>query len=231
MNISDYKYKTELHAHTSPVSPCSDISPEEMVDYYTALGYSSVVITNHYFAALYSDEKPADIIEYYLSGYRKTKEIGEKAGLSVILGAEVRFPENCNDYLVYGLSETDIERIFPYLATSYEEFYKTFSADGRVILQAHPFRNGMELQRPELLDGIEVFNCHPNHNSRIGVAARYAAEHPHFIKTCGSDFHHRGQQGMTALLTKEKITDSFQLARVLKSRDYLISIGESIIIP
>ena len=49
-----------------------------------------------------------------------------------------------------------------------------YKNEKNVILQAHPFRDGMVLANPVSIDGIEVFNFHINHNSRIGIAAQYA---------------------------------------------------------
>ena len=144
---------------------------------------------------------------------------------------EIRFPENSNDYLVYGIGEKDIKDIFSYIYGDYIHFYKGFKNNKNVILQAHPFRNGMVLQNPDFIDGIEVFNMHPNHNSRVAVANQYANEHTEFIKTCGTDFHHEGHQGLGAILTKTLPGDSFGIAEILKSRDYLFNIAGSIMIP
>ncbi len=46
--LSQYKYRIELHAHTSPASACSEISPKEMVRIYKNLDYDAVTITNHF---------------------------------------------------------------------------------------------------------------------------------------------------------------------------------------
>ena len=84
MNIQDYKYKIELHAHTKPVSGCSSIRPERMVEIIKELGCDAVVITNH--CRTGSDKNFA---EHYLNDYRRTKEAGDKCGLNVILGMEL----------------------------------------------------------------------------------------------------------------------------------------------
>ena len=42
MRISEeYRYKTELHAHTKPVSLCSEITPEEIVRAYYEYGWGT----------------------------------------------------------------------------------------------------------------------------------------------------------------------------------------------
>ncbi len=227
----DYKYKIELHAHTKPVSPCSEIPPAELISRYKAKGFDAVVITNHMINFLFDGKTDTEAIEYYLDGYRQTKDEGEKQGIKVLLGLEMRFPENANDYLVFGVDEADVKEMYSYLNLNYETFYNRFKADNRVILQAHPFRDGMVLQNPDLLDGIEVFNCHPHHNSRIAKAAQYAKEHPRLITTCGTDFHHHDHEGMVAMLSREIPENSYRLAEILKSGDYLFQISNTILLP
>ena len=231
MNIKEYKYKIDFHTHTSPVSPCSQITPQRMVAAYKELGFDGIVLTNHFIDFLIKSDDPEVVSQTYLSDYYKTKEIGNKNGLKVYLGMEIRFPENCNDYLIYGIEEKDIKELFSYIHGDYISFYKAFKNDKNVILQAHPFRNGIQLQNPDYIDGIETFNMHPGHNSRIGFACQYGSNYPHFIKTCGTDFHHEGHQGLGATLTKTLPEDSIGIAEILKSGDYLFNVAESIIIP
>ena len=88
-------------------------------------------------------------------------------------------------------------------------------------------RNGMEQVNPELLDGMETFNMHPGHNASIGKVVKYAKENNLKITTAGGDYHHknRGHEGVSAIRTKVLPADSFELAEVLKSGDYLFEVG------
>ena len=43
-----YRFRTELHAHTSPVSSCADFPPEEVIRRYAAIGYDAIAVTNHF---------------------------------------------------------------------------------------------------------------------------------------------------------------------------------------
>ena len=93
-----------------------------------------------------------------------------------------------------------------------------------MIFQAPPFRDGMVRADLSSIDGIEAFNLHPTHNSRVGVAARYAREHNLQI-ICGSDYHDEGCDALCSILTKEEIKDSIQLADILKKKEYIIEIS------
>lgn len=226
---SDYKFKTELHAHTSPVSMCSQIPAAELAGIYSALGYSAIAVTNHFEPSALSRDKN-EFIEYYINDYETVRREGEKLGLNVILGIELRFTTNINDYLVYGICGDDLYKIYDYLDTDIETFYKEYKNDRNVILQAHPFRDGMERAPVNSIDGIETFNVHPGHNSRVAIASKYAAEHDMLV-TCGTDYHHHGHEGLAALLSKFAPKDSYSLAALIKSRDYMFNIGGSLILP
>ncbi len=225
--ISDYKFKTELHAHTRPVSGCSDIPAKSLVEMYAECGYDTLTITNHFIPKDTKLSKP-EFIKYYMNDYYTAEEYGKKLGINVIFGVEYRLGENWNDYLIYGVDENDLEELFEKANLSIDEFYEQFKSDKRVILQAHPFRDG--IVQTLSVDGYEVYNMHPHHNQRTALAARFARDNDMLI-TCGSDCHHFGTEGCIALLSKENPKDSFELAELIKSRKYLFGLSGSIILP
>lgn len=227
--LSNYKFKTELHAHTSPVSGCSEIPAARIAEIYKNLGYDSIAITNH-FIRFDSDKSKNDFLEYYINDFKIVEKCGKELGINVILGVEIRFTENVNDYLIYGVDENDLEEMYELIPYGIENFYKVFKNDKRVIIQAHPFRDVCSRAPANSIDGIESYNCHPSHNSRIAVSAKYAEENKYLV-TCGTDFHHPGHEGLTGLLSENCIRDSFELAEVLKSRRYLFDIASSIVLP
>ncbi len=231
MNITDYKYKIETHAHTSPMSPCADFTPQEVVKLYTEIGFSAIAITNHFCPYSFGNDPKEKVVSRFLSDYYDAKNSGEKYGVQVILGMEIRFPENSNDYLIYGFEETDIGRLFDLTKTDYVSFYKEFKNDKNIIIQAHPFRDSAVRQDPQYLDGIETFNMHPGQNSRIAFATQFAKQHPHLIATCGTDFHHNTHHGLGGILSKTLPKDTFELAELLKSRDFLFNVAGSVVIP
>lgn len=231
--LSEYKYQVELHAHTSPASSCSQIEPEDMADTYKALGYDAVTIANH-FIYEYEGLTKTEMIDRFFDGFERAKKRGDEIGLKVILGAEIRFTENDNDYLIYGVDRKMMEEIYDLLPYGIENFRKVYSMPDSVFLQAHPFRENMERVNPGLLDGIEVFNLHPNHNSKIGLAAAWAKENNLKVLTAGSDYHHPGRrhEGVSAARFTRLPEDSFDLARLLQGGDYLLEAGRNnLIIP
>ena len=222
---NQYPYRIELHAHTSPVSVCSEISPEDLVRIYSKKGFHGVVITNHFIPSLLSMSEDK-AIDWYISDYEKAVAEAESYGIKIYLGAEIRFSENINDYLIYGVNREILKTCYRYLKGTVSSFREKVQLPDSVFLQAHPVRNGMEHCDPGILDGMECMNLHPNHNSRVGLATRYAYKNGLSIKTAGTDFHHPGQEALAALRTKQLPADSFEIARILKSGDYLFELGD-----
>lgn len=228
--LLEYKYQIELHAHTSPVSGCSQITPKEMVDTYKKLGYDAVAITNHF---MYQQNvKKEEYIDAFLSGFEETKEFGDRENLKIYCGAEIRFTESDNDYLVFGVDKKILSEIYDLLPLGLENFRKNYSMPNSIIIQAHPMRDGMKTIDTAFIDGMEVFNMHPGHNSRVGLASVYAAEKNIQIITAGSDFHHpnRNHEGVAAIRSAYLPEDSFELAEFLKKGDYLLEIGRNNIV-
>lgn len=225
-----FPYKTELHAHTSPVSRCSEIPVPNFVENYISIGCNSIVITNHLTPEYADPLFESYTAEYYLSDYFAACEYAKDKNINIILGAEIRFTENINDYLVYGITPEDIERIIPLLPYGIENFYKEFKNDKNVILQAHPFRKKMELAPLGSIDGIESMNMHPGHNSAVAVAAKYARDND--LLVCGgTDYHHPGHHGMCMMRTESALRDSFDVAEAIKSKNFLLDISGHLIIP
>ncbi|MBO5060745.1 MAG: PHP domain-containing protein [Clostridia bacterium] len=236
--INTYKYRIEMHAHTNPVSPCGEASPARLVKIYAELGYDAVCITNHFFKGLFDNEpiyqnlSKEEKIDRYIADYEEAKLAGKELGITVILGAELRFIENNNDYLIFGVDKDILLSIYDYLDNTAEYFRRNKKLPESIFIQAHPFRDGCTLLDPTLLDGIETFNSHIFHNSKIPLAVKAAKQNNVDITIAGSDFHHpnTGNEGAAALRTKALPKDSFELTKILKNRDYILEIGENAIV-
>lgn len=222
-----YPYKLELHAHTSPASRCGEVKPEDVVTIFHNAGYDGIAITNHFF------EKPQkDFLDIYRDDFFRARETGEKLGMKVYLGAELRFlHENDNDYLFYGFDISQLEEMYSYVTGdgTLENFVKNFKTDDMFLLQAHPFRDNMITGFEEYLDGIEVFNMHPNHNSRVALAARLAEKNGK-IATMGTDYHHIGHDNLCATRAPFLPQNEAELVSLLKDGDFAYEIADKIIV-
>lgn len=224
------QYKTELHVHTAEASRCGDFLATEVADKYIAAGFTTLVLTNHYFKGPMMDriEGLGKVwVEHYIGVYHKMRDYA-KGRLHVLLGCELRFPENRNDYLIFGLTEEFLRAHADMHLMDYKSFSAFARENGLLFIQAHPFRSVMTVVRPEYLDGMEVFNAHTGHDSRNYLANEEALRYG-LIRTSGGDFHHAYQvPGDGGILTDTPIETMEQLVETLKSGNYtLICEGEA----
>ena len=99
-------FKIETHMHTSHVSACASLDAVTLAEGYQKAGYAAVAVTDHYnrdtFRYLHIDTMAhGDIMPAFLDGFHRMEEECSKRGVLVYQGAELRFDEFCNDYLLY----------------------------------------------------------------------------------------------------------------------------------
>ena len=221
-----FPYRLELHAHTSPASRCSQVNPEDVITIFHNAGYNGIAITNHFYEKPDKDE----FLKIYRDDFLKASEAGRKLGMKVYLGAELRFVnENDNDYLLYGFELDQLEEMYSHISGTLEDFVRDFKTDRMFLLQAHPFRNDMERGFEKFLDGVEAFNMHPNHNSRVALAMRYADEHGK-IATAGTDYHHIGHDNLCATRSAVLPENEAELVSLLKSGDFIYEISGKVVL-
>lgn len=186
--------KYETHLHTSESSACATCSGAEQARIYKKLGYSGIIITDHFFNG--NTTVPGKLpweerVERFMTGYENAYTEGRKIGLPVYFGWEESY--SGTDFLVYGLDKKwllehpDIER------WNLKEHYERIHRDGGYIVHAHPFREAYYINEirlfPDYVDGVEVVNAsHVNISYNI-KAASYAKKYGKPV-TGGSDAHH-----------------------------------------
>ncbi len=217
--MTTYKYDT--HVHTCEVSRCGKVSAEETVKLYKNAGYDGIVITDHYYDSYFNDLGDLswnEKIDCYLEGYKTALKVGRLLGLQVILGMEIRFLENANDYLVYGIDEDFLRDNKELYKFSLKEFRAFAKAKDILIYQAHPFRAKMIPAPPQLVDGIEVYNGNPRHDSNNHMAYEFALKNQ-LLMLSGSDFHQTGDLARGGIILSEIISNSQELADVIRNNE------------
>ena len=215
--------KIDLHVHTAEISGCANLSSEETIKLYADAGYDAIVITNHF--ATYNKHRfenaGYDFVKAYEACYERAKAQGEQYGIRVLCGYELRFDQNDNDYLVYGMTpETarDCDAIFRMTPREFSSFAKE---RGILFYQAHPFRNHMTVVNPSYLFGIEARNGNPRHDSRNDIATHWADKFG-LHKIAGSDCHQREDVGISGIITDCDVQTIEDLVEVLKKDAYEI---------
>lgn len=215
-------FKTELHCHTMEVSACGELTAEELTKRYIESGYTTVVLANHLSKYTYknkrydhSDHTWEQKIDFYMDGYR----LFEKAAagkLHAILGCELRSNRDNNDYLLFGVTEEFLRSIPDMMDEHLSVIRERLHEIGGLLYQAHPFRNGMTITRPNRLDGIEIYNGHIEHDSRNFIACQWAERYG-LLKSSGSDLHAAGHIISGGIETENPITTREELVAALKS--------------
>ena len=216
--------KIDLHVHTSELSLCGKLSLEETISLYKKTDYDAIVVADHFTAdtgEVHLSRGIPDYVEYYFEHRNIAVELGKKYGLLVLPGCELRFKENVNDYLVYGLTLEHVKMrpdIFDMKPAAFSEFARE---NGILFYQAHPFRNGMTVVKPDCLFGIEVMNGHPRHDSRNDIAQQWAEKYG-LHRIGGSDCHQTEDVGSSGIMTDYPVKNIDDLIHVLKNDLYSI---------
>ena len=222
MTKGENMFKTELHCHSKSISQCARVSNEEIINKFTEAGYKTLVLANHFTEGTQNahgcEGDYQAFVTKFLNAYEDLKKDAE-GKLNVLLAMELRFNENSNDYLVFGIDEKFLRENENIFNLNPERFSKIARENGVLFIQAHPFRNSMTVIRPDFLDGVEVYNGHKGHDSRNQIANMWA-ERFNLIKTSGTDFHYDHAPANAGILTDYEIKDMGMLVKTLKEGTY-----------
>ena len=221
MNVNGYLY--DPHTHTAETSKCGHLFAAEVVDRYVRNGFSGLVVTDHlhpeYLSRIDTQHNWDMVMDHYLSGYHASKKRGDEVGLDVLLGAEFRFPENDNDYLVYGIDEQWL-RSNPYACCmSAQEFYDKFHNEV-LIIHAHPFRAGSAPVQETAIHGAEIINNNPRHENNNDQALAMCRRHPEYFRLAGSDTHRDGDEARAGVILPQRVKDSRAYKHMIETMQF-----------
>lgn len=203
------------------MSPCGTIDAKTLVEEYIKAEYDGIYITDHLFFEnslnKYSGHTLKEVVDNHYKGYEAVLNAAD-GRIKVFCGAELRIEKNTNDYLIYG-----VDKSFFYendlISMNINEVYETVRKYNGLLIQAHPFRNKMEIIDPALLDGIEVYNGNYRQVSRNSFAHIWADTY-NLLKLSGSDFHKLEDLARGGIMTPVKIESEKAFADVIRSKNY-----------
>ena len=175
------EYIYETHLHTIEGSACSDTPAKEYIEHMKAIGYSGMIVTDHFFngnTAVPRSLPWTEWVEQYCKGYEHALEAAKDADFDVFFGAEVCFQGD--EYLLYGIDKEWLKKTPEILDMTRPELYAAVHAIGGIMLQAHPYRERGYLNTihlaPNDVDGIEGFNAE-NPDYQNALCYQYGLEH------------------------------------------------------
>ena len=194
-------FRYETHLHTAPVSVCAKVNVRKNLEFYKAIGYDGVFITNHFFDDDSSPE-PAqqyeDLIESFCSDYEKGTLLEQELGIKVFFGLE--FSYYGSDFLVYGLDQAWLLAHPEIMTIDRRDILELFFTSGALVIHAHPFREGKYIDHirlfPRHVHGVEIMNAGRT-DLENEMASLYAKQYG-LLPFAGSDNHRGARQARLA---------------------------------
>lgn len=222
------QFKYETHCHTKEASACATSTGAEMADKYKELGYTGIIVTDHFFNGNCAIDRKLDWrekVEQYCLGYENAKKRGTEIGLDVFFGWEYSY--SGTDFLTYGLDKKWLENHPEIMKMSVPTYIDFIKSEGGMVIQAHPFRTASYITTirlyPKNVDGIEVRNTAPDHYcEKENDAAEYIAEMYDLLKTSGSDSHDVNKIGMGGMIFEHKIKDINDFIKSAKKQQAIL---------
>ena len=144
-----------------------------------------------------------------------------------MLGVELRSNKDNNDYLIHGVDEAFLRSFPEIMDTPVKDVVTRVHEAGGLLFQAHPFRDSMKVIDPAILDGIEVYNGHIDHDSRNDIANMWADKYG-LMKISGTDYHHDHHVIGAGISTDVPVTSEKQLVEILRSGQYRLIRGGAV---
>ena len=204
--------RVDLHTHTSPRSPCSNIEPGELIREADRLGLDGICLTEH--QVLWPDDEIA--------------KLAREAQVRIFRGNE--FTTNQGDILVFGY-ERDVKELL-----TIQELREQVEAVGGFMIAAHPFRGfktfgigqlQMTVEQAckrkvfDFVDAIEIRNGKLS-DEENEMAAR-VAERLGLPGTAGSDAHQVDEVGRWTTDFEREIADDAQLLEELRAGRFSVA--------
>ena len=186
------QYKIETHLHTAEGSKCGWATGCEQAEARLMDGYSTIIVTDHFFRGNTRPERSLpweEYIEQFCSGYEHAKARGDEIGLTVLFGLEDNYQGS--EFLIYGLDKDWLLKHPDMRTWTPWEEYEHVHGDGGYMVQAHPFREAYYLHGfglyPKDCDAVEGINA--AQTKAMNDRAIWYANQFDKPMTAGSDIH------------------------------------------
>lgn len=214
-------YKIELHVHSAESSGCAVLSAEDQVRLYKERGYSGMVFTDHFRGNdCYTVTEEGFDTSRWMKGYLCACEAGRRYGMKIYFGLELGLNYGPEDYLIYGAMPSFLTKHADITKMTLQEVKAVADQNGLLLIQAHPFRQGLKQASGEEVHGYEVYNgANGNSRNRNDLTLTLWREQGG-IPTSGSDCHYLEQLGTGGIETDILPENEAALAALLRNGQY-----------
>lgn len=212
--MDDSQMLVDAHIHTSGISLCSKMSPDDLVEVCVKDKVDAIVLTNH--CKKEQIKIPyREWVKRYIEEYEYTKSVGIVKGLKVFFGIEVTLdamPKN--DFMIFGLKKEEFLLSPALHSLSLSELSEYVHMHDALLYHAHPFRNTSPVDA-SYIDGTEI-NCHPLYRTCAETAVRAFADKYKLRLSCGSDFHGDTRKPHCGMILPRSISCTDQFVEYIK---------------
>lgn len=210
-------FRYDTHVHTLPASRCAHASVRDTVEFYKAVGFDGIFITNHFLDGnldMDATHPYEERLRFWAADYEEALNIGKEVGLKIFLGAELSYLGT--DFLVYG-PDKDWYLAHPeIMEMKKSEELPYLQQHGALVVQAHPYLEARWIDHirlyPRSVQGVEVFNA--NRSALVNRMADIYAEAYGLCKLAGSDNHSgSGATQLAGIETETPLTDEQDFIR------------------
>ena len=228
-------YALETHLHTSEASQCSQVPGREAARFYKELGYSGIIVTDHFFngnTAIPSHFPWEERVRLFCRGYENAAREGRRIGLDVFFGWEYGY--HGTEFLTIGLDTEWLMTHPDVLEWGVEDYLARVRADGALVVHAHPFREAPYIRTlrlfPKHVDAVEVINSRNENVAQDMKACLYAKKHA-LARTSGSDTHDTQTLPGGGMIFKKRPDSVVELISMIRNGDCTRLIGADRIEP
>jgi histidinol phosphatase-like PHP family hydrolase len=218
----------DFHAHSKGISKCCQIEGDKMVEVVKEKGMDGIILTNHYDKSYVIDNDIIGLAKRYIDEYYYVKECGDKINIKVFFGIEVTMSKHDNLHmLVYGVKPEFILKYPDIYDYEIDKLSKIVHEENGILVQAHPYRKGVDkLLDLKYLDGIEA-NCHPLYDGSYLYRITTLAKLKNKIVTCGGDYHAVTHRVKCGVYIPNEIKDEIEIVNyLLNSKEILLHLQE-----
>jgi predicted metal-dependent phosphoesterase TrpH len=203
--------RIDLHVHTFPKSPCSNINPEELVQEAKRIGLDGFCLTEH----------------QVLWDWDEVIQLAGDHGIKIFRGNEITTAQG--DVLVFGLDQ-NIQGII-----TVQELHQILKSNDGFSIAAHPFRGfkvfgigqlGLSLDQAVKKKVLQFVDAVETGNGRVteieNDLSGQVAEKLGLLKTAGSDAHEIGALGTWVTDFEKEFDTEADLVKELKAGHYTV---------
>lgn len=213
----------DFHAHSKGISKCCQIDGDKMVLVVKEKGMDGIILTNHYDKSYVIENDIIGLAKRYIDEYYYVKACGDKINIKVFFGIEVTMSKHNNLHmLVYGVEPEFILKYPDIYDYKIDKLSKIVHEEGGILVQAHPYRGGIDkLLDLKYLDGIET-NCHPLYDGSYLYRITTITKLNKKIVTCGGDYHADTHRVKCGVYLPDNISTEKEIIRYLLTANEIL---------